>query len=312
MIGLPPKASVLLSTYNGERYIAACIDSVIAQSEQQWELIIIDDHSSDSSRDIVAGYSDPRIRVIEIPERRGLYPNLNHMAQLAKAPLLKLWAQDDVMRPDCLRHAIEFRETHPQVKVFYCNSIELHDETGLQRTSEDSTPDVLDPQTADWYLTCHGSLCGNVSTLFADSSAFNAMGGFDNHISADFALLVAAAGAGPIGRMAHYDVLVRHHKNQWSRESSSALKTLVSNAPIYDELMRRAAKRSDPLAHAKSQRVLSEILGRLATPELAFGVLNGHLRASWSAWRAISRHVSPMQMVWHFGRRLMKLPRELP
>ena len=60
---MTPVVSVVLPVYNGERYLRASIDSVLTQSLQDFEFIIWDDASTDSSREIIRSYSDPRIRV---------------------------------------------------------------------------------------------------------------------------------------------------------------------------------------------------------------------------------------------------------
>ncbi|MDM7940633.1 MAG: glycosyltransferase, partial [Methanothrix sp.] len=67
-----PSVSIITPTYNHERYIAECIDSVLAQSYPYWEQIIIDDGSSDGTQDVISLYKDKRIKYIR-QENKGIW-----------------------------------------------------------------------------------------------------------------------------------------------------------------------------------------------------------------------------------------------
>ena len=80
------KVSILTTVYNRDKYLAACIDSVLASSYQDWELIIVDDVSSDGSVSIALAYEqkDARIKVYVNDKNLGDYPNRNKAASYAK------------------------------------------------------------------------------------------------------------------------------------------------------------------------------------------------------------------------------------
>ena len=96
-----PIASILTTVYNREKYIAACIDSVLASSYQDWELIIVDDVSTDASVAIAKSYEkkDPRIKVYVNEKNLGDYPNRNKAASYAKGKYLKYLDADDIIYP---------------------------------------------------------------------------------------------------------------------------------------------------------------------------------------------------------------------
>jgi glycosyltransferase involved in cell wall biosynthesis len=100
----PPVVSVLLTVYNRERYLVDSIESVLAQSFGDFELVIVDDHSADGSVEIARRYErlDHRVRVVINDRNLGQFPNRNHAASLATAPFLKFHDSDDVMYPHCL------------------------------------------------------------------------------------------------------------------------------------------------------------------------------------------------------------------
>ena len=72
-----PKVSVLMSVYNGECYLREAIISILNQTFQDFEFIIIDDGSTDSSRDIIDSFDDPKISVFENDRNLGLTKSLN-------------------------------------------------------------------------------------------------------------------------------------------------------------------------------------------------------------------------------------------
>jgi len=99
-----PTVSVLMTSYNRERYIAEAIDSVLAQTFDDLELIVSDDASTDHTVQIANDYAarDARIRVIVHDRNVGDYANRNRAAAYARGRYLKYHDSDDVMYPHCL------------------------------------------------------------------------------------------------------------------------------------------------------------------------------------------------------------------
>lgn len=97
-----PAISILLPTYNGERYLAAQLDSILAQSWQDFELVAVDDGSSDGTAALLAGYAarDPRIRLLPSDGNRGQKVRLSELVAAAHAPLLSFADQDDTWHPE--------------------------------------------------------------------------------------------------------------------------------------------------------------------------------------------------------------------
>jgi hypothetical protein len=99
-----PLVSVMMTAFNRERSIGAAIESVLAQTFDDFELIIVDDVSSDRTVDIAREYAtgDWRIRVAVNHTNLGDYKNRNHAASLARGRFLKYHDSDDIMYPHCL------------------------------------------------------------------------------------------------------------------------------------------------------------------------------------------------------------------
>jgi glycosyltransferase involved in cell wall biosynthesis len=99
-----PAVSVLMTAYNRERYIAASIESVLAQTFGDFELLVTDNQSSDRSAEIARDYArkDRRIRVVVNEANLGQFGNRNRAASLARGRFLKYHDSDDLMYPHCL------------------------------------------------------------------------------------------------------------------------------------------------------------------------------------------------------------------
>ena len=94
--------SILIPTYNGASFIAPAIDSVLKQDGIDFEIIIVDDNSTDGTVAIVQAYDDPRIRLFQNVANLGAEGNWNRALALAKGAYIKLLPQDDLLLPGCL------------------------------------------------------------------------------------------------------------------------------------------------------------------------------------------------------------------
>ena len=111
-----PRVSVLMTAYNREAYIAAAIESVLAQTMTDFELIVCDDASHDGTVEIASGYArrDARVRVVVAGQNIGDYPNRNRAAALARGAYLKYHDSDDVMYPHCLSVMVGYLDAEPR------------------------------------------------------------------------------------------------------------------------------------------------------------------------------------------------------
>ena len=105
-----PRVSVITPVYNGAAYLAECIDSVLEQTYRNFEYVIVDNCSTDSSLDIArsAAEADPRVRVIEADEHIGIIPNWNRALNCASVDceFVKFVHADDWLFPECLEQML--------------------------------------------------------------------------------------------------------------------------------------------------------------------------------------------------------------
>lgn len=110
-----PLVSVLMTAYNREKYIAESIQSVLSQNYSNWELIIVDDLSTDSTFALAQSYAikDIRIKVYTNEKNLGDYINRNKAASFANGEFIKYLDADDIMYPWCLEAMVYFMELFP-------------------------------------------------------------------------------------------------------------------------------------------------------------------------------------------------------
>lgn len=118
-----PLVSVLMTVYNREMYISEAIESVIASTYQNWELIIVDDQSKDNSVAIARDYADKdnRIQVYINKTNLGDYPNRNQAASYATGKYLKYVDADDMIYPYGLEQLVYYIEQFPDAGYGLCS-----------------------------------------------------------------------------------------------------------------------------------------------------------------------------------------------
>jgi glycosyltransferase involved in cell wall biosynthesis len=126
-----PRVSVGIPAYNGEKYIGAAVESVLAQTWGDFELYVIDDASTDGTLGRVRHFNDPRLRIISNEMNVGQEGNWNRVLREARGEFIKLLPQDDVLHPDCLRKQVEiFDNPANSSVVLTCCSRNIIDANG--------------------------------------------------------------------------------------------------------------------------------------------------------------------------------------
>ena len=116
-----PAVSIVLPVHNGEAFLADALESVIAQSFADFELIAVDDCSTDGSPAILADHAarDPRVRVITLETNAKLPGALNTGFAQARANWLSWTSDDNILHPAMLETLLAERERHPEADIFY-------------------------------------------------------------------------------------------------------------------------------------------------------------------------------------------------
>lgn len=127
----PPAVSVIIIFLNGGRFIREAVDSVFAQSYAEWELLLVDDGSTDDSSAYARGLSakhPDRVRYLEHPghENRGMSASRNHGLAHARGRYVALLDADDVWLPGKLQAQVSMLDAHPEAGMLYGASLYWH------------------------------------------------------------------------------------------------------------------------------------------------------------------------------------------
>jgi len=239
-----PNISIVLPVFNGEQYLRESIESVLTQSYSDYEFIIWDDSSTDDSVGIIDSYKDSRIKVFKNASNKGLFKSLNLAITQTQGKLIKLWSQDDIMKPYCLETEIEFHRNHSEIGMSYC-ARHIIDESGkvmrFLHQPEDRTPEIVSPELAAQIMFYHGSIPTNISNVMIKKTVLEKLGMFreDLQVSGDFEMWVRISGRYPIGFIHKPLVYLRSHKGQFSRRKGIGVTFMEEDREAIHLLMNR-------------------------------------------------------------------------
>lgn len=120
--------SIIMPSYNTARFIAQTIESVLAQTYQNWELIIVDDCSTDDTDAVVAAFADPRIRYLKNKKNSGAAVSRNYALREAKGRWIAFLDSDDLWVPEKLEKQLRFMEESGYA-FSYANYIEIDEQS---------------------------------------------------------------------------------------------------------------------------------------------------------------------------------------
>lgn len=118
---MSPRVTIVLPTYNGARHLAEAIDSCLAQTFADWELIVVDDASTDDSGAIAETYArrEARVRVVRHSVNRQLPASLNTGFAASRGQLLTWTSDDNAYRPQALETLVAFVDERPRIDLVY-------------------------------------------------------------------------------------------------------------------------------------------------------------------------------------------------
>lgn len=187
-----PLISVLMPVYNGEKYLPEAIDSILGQTFPDFEFIIVNDGSTDSSRDIILSYNDLRIKYVENKDNLGLSRSLNRGLAEVKGEFIARMDQDDISLPDRFAIQINIMQTY---KVDICSTaVQVIDGNG-SIIGAICPQNIEDSDLAAGFLSCLYPFLH--PTVMIKRSALEEVGGYnpDRYIQ-DFDLWVRLLLAG--------------------------------------------------------------------------------------------------------------------
>lgn len=212
-----PQLSVIFTTYNDSRFVAAALESILGQTFTDFELIVADDVSTDATLDIVSRYKDPRIRILRNKENLGLAKNLNAALPHCRAELAARQDGDDVSLPERFARQIAYLRKRPEVALLGTQDIWI---------------DAAGNETArHWFPTDYDEIieclkernCFNHSSVMFRKEAIENVGGYRPFPGCeDYDLWVRVAALRPVANLPERLVLRRIREGSMSFDGIAA------------------------------------------------------------------------------------------
>ena len=153
------KVSVIMSVYNGEKYLKIAIESILNQTFENFEFIIINDGSTDKTEDILQAYDDLRIKIINNGKNIGLTKSLNKGLKLAKGEYIARMDADDISMPGRLERELEFLDKNPVVGLVGTYYLMINRKGNVLHTMKRLTESMeLKEKLLRSNQFCHGSV----------------------------------------------------------------------------------------------------------------------------------------------------------
>lgn len=266
-----PAITVLMPVYNAERHLAGALDSILGQSFTDFELLIVNDGSTDRSRDIVAGYDDPRMRVVDT-ENRGVAASLRLGMELARGAYVARMDADDECLPHRLAVEKAYLDAHPEAILVH-GRVTLIGDDG--RVLLAAMGDPRTPLGTKWLLAWHNVPFHPTVMLRASSFREHDLNYRpEANLAEDFDLWFRAATAGEIHMLDEVLVRYRIHAGGVTRGERAARQLDVQGYVIRSNFAHYGIALDD--AKAREIAIISGST-RLDAGTYRYRALRGHL-----------------------------------
>jgi GT2 family glycosyltransferase len=320
-----PKVTVLLPVYGGEAYVGAAVESVLAQTLPDFELLVVDDCGPRRALEIVEGFGDPRIRVLRNERNLGQVRSLNAGLAGARGEYVARLDQDDLCLPERLERQAALLDREPDVALV---GTWLHRIDAAGRRLSTQRGRIRDRAELLFLLLTNRLPISHPTVMFRRGAVVD-VGGYDPDVR--FAedqdlwrrLVLAGHGARVVEEAL---VLYRVHETMqslrnWEEQQANNLRSLdrfvAVVAPGVDPAALRraltwAGGRADVEADALVDGVVAHVplsgrerarLRRLLRRRLAAAGVASRTRAAWSPVRAAARRVRPLREAVRLARR---------
>ncbi len=206
--------SVIMAAYNAERYILESAQSVLAQTYPHFELIVVDDGSTDRTSEVVARLNDPRIRLLQQPRNQGVVAARNTAVAVASGGTIAILDADDLAHPTRFAKQKAYLDAHPEI-VMVGSEMSLLEKGRVLPRRDTPSPD---PAVLYWMLH-HGNPIGHSSMMFR-AEAVQCLGRYmreEMKYAEDFDFSHRIARLGEISVLPEKLIIYRVHEQNLSR-----------------------------------------------------------------------------------------------
>lgn len=208
-----PEVTVLMPVYNAAPFLREAVDSVLCQTFDDFELLIVDDGSTDETGELLSAYMDRRMRLVRLEKNSGLVAALNVGVHQARAALIARMDGDDICEPQRLGLQVAFMRQHPEVLLLGTGFVRI-DIAGrpFQRVVYPKENETLQKMLLDGSVFCHPS-------VMMRADAVRHLGGYRNvggGPAEDYDLWLRISERGEIANLSEVLLRYRVHAGQTS------------------------------------------------------------------------------------------------
>lgn len=231
-----------MPAFNAEQVLKAALDSVLAQTYSNFEIVLVDDGSTDTTREVAHSVSDNRVRYFRNPANLGGYQTMNKAVSLARGELVAIYHSDDIYEPSIVAKEVAYLRNNPEVGAVFCfdHFVDNHGTIfgGTSLPSEFRGRTSLSYEDIFPFFLRHQNILLRCPTFMARRAVFDVVGMFDAErydIAADVEMWIRIARRFPIGILDERLMRYRVGASQWS----SRYKRLRTEPDIFFAIMDR-------------------------------------------------------------------------
>ena len=148
-----PKVSIVIPAYNHEKYVRECVQSVLDQTYQDFEIIITDDGSSDGTVNVIKEFDDSRIQLYTHANNKGVCATINNCIQKAVSEYIAVLNSDDIWEPTKLEKQVKYLDSHPEIGAVFSKVVfidEASDLIGFEKLPHSRTFEKENRSRYEW------------------------------------------------------------------------------------------------------------------------------------------------------------------
>lgn len=214
-----PRVSVLMTTYNTGELVCETIEAILGQTLTDWELVIVDDYSTDNTPELIQGYHDPRIRFYRNETNLGISHTRNKAIDLARGAYIAATDHDDISLPERLQRQVAYLDAHPEVVLVATAAKELRDGRLRSMYQGEMRAHVLAWRLYTHCSIVHSSICYRREVIERHGIRYRP----EYHYSEDFVLFGELSELGDIRILPEELVIYREMAANASSQNAAAM-----------------------------------------------------------------------------------------
>ncbi len=275
-----PLVSIIIPNYNRANLIGETLDSILAQTYDNWECIIVDDGSTDNSKEVIQKYvdKDPRFQFHKRPAERPKGANAcrNYGFELSKGKYIKWFDSDDILLPDCLEKQVEFLENNPEYDFVAVKAKEFIEKNNQKKIIQEIYPKISHPDNI-FYDFAIGHLHFITPSPLWRKSFLEGRKLFDEHLhrrqESEFSFRVLLSEP-KFKYLDYYGILVRRGHDHIGSLSRRAVQPQLSVISYFNRMFQQLSKMEFP----RKKETLQYIFYRQAANYYDLITIGKHLK----------------------------------